>query len=95
MSTIEFDYQEDLYTRILPALKSKRHVMIKKGYKSIKKSDIWDYLRYNKWNEINGLELCDIVDDVLNTEDELIVEYCHNRDSEELSKMEFDLPKLR
>lgn len=95
MSSIEFTSQEELYTRILPALKSKKRMMVKNGFKSIKKSDIWDYLRYNKWNGIYGLELCDMVDDILNTDDELIVEYCHNRDSKELSGVEFELPKLR
>ncbi len=95
MNTIEFDSQEELYTRILPALKSKRRMMVKNGFKSIKKSDIWEYLRYNKWNEINGLELCDIVDDILNTDEELIVEYCHDRDNKELSEVEFELPKLK
>ena len=70
-------------------------MMVKNGFKSIKKSDIWEYLRYNKWNEIYGLELCDIVDDILNTDEELIVEYCHNRDNKELSETEFELPKLK
>lgn len=95
MSSIEFGSLEELYARILPALNSKRRMMLKNGFKSIKKRDIWDYLRYNKWNEIYGLELCDMVNDILNTDDELIVEYCHRKNNKDLSGVEFDLPKLK
>ena len=70
-------------------------MMIANGFKSIKKRDIWDYLRYNKWNEISGLELCDLVDDILNTDEVLIAEYCHDRNNKEVKEFEFDLPRLK
>ena len=94
MDTISFESQEELYKRVLPALKSKKKLLTLEGFKSIKKSDIWDYLRYNKWSNQTGLELCDMVDDILNVDNSLIVEYCHNRDSKNES-VKIDLPKLK
>ena len=94
MDTISFESQEELYKRVLPALKSKKKLLTLEGFKSIKKSDIWDYLRYNKWSNQTGLELCDMVDDILNVDNALIVEYCHNRDNKNES-VKIDLPKLK
>lgn len=82
MNDINFESQEELYKRVLPALKSKRKLILLDGFKSIKKNDIWDYLRFNKWANQSGLELCDMVDDILNTDNQLIIEYCHNRDAQ-------------
>ena len=94
MDNIVFESQEELYKRVLPALKSKKKLLSLEGFKSIKKSDIWDYLRYNKWSNQTGLELCDMVDDILNVNNSEIVEYCHNRDSKKES-VQIDLPKLK
>ena len=94
MKDITFDSQEELYQRLLPALRSKRKVLIASGYKSVKSSDIWDFLRYNKWSKVNGLELCDMVDDILHTNNEDIVTYCLDRDKKKEST-EIILPKLK
>ena len=94
MNEITFESQEELYKRVLPALKSKRKLILLDGFKSIKKNDIWEYLRLNKWANQSGLELCDMVDDILNTDNSLIVEYCHNRDKNN-EGVSVDLPKLR
>lgn len=82
MKDINFESQEELYKRVLPALKSKRKLILLDGFKSVKKNDIWDYLRETKWADINGLELCDMVDDILNVDNTLIVEYCLNKNRE-------------
>lgn len=94
MEDIVFESQEELYKRLLPALKSKKKLLSLDGFKSIKKSDIWDYLRYNIWSNQSGLELCDMVDDILNVDNSLIVEFCHNRIRNN-DKVEIDLPKLK
>ena len=92
MKDIDFESQEELYKRVLPALKSKRKLILLDGFKSVKKNDIWNYLKDNKWNNQSGLELCDMVDDILNTDNSLIAEYCHNRNNK---KDNMDLPRLR
>lgn len=102
MEEIVLTSQEELYDRIKPALRSKRRILRQNGFKNIKEKDIWDYLRFNKWSQSFGLELCDMVDDILHTDDNLIVSYCHNKymnDNEKNEKREeFDevvLPKLK
>ncbi len=96
MDNIVFTSQEELYKRILPALKSKKKVLHKEGFKSISEKDIWDYLRFNKWQKSHSLELCDMVDDILNTENVLIMEYYHNiHMPHDVVLEEIDLPKLK
>ncbi len=80
MSSINFKSQDELYKRVIPALRSKRKLILLDGFKSIKKNDIWDYLKENKWNDKTGLELCDMVDDILNVDNTLIMEYCLNKE---------------
>jgi len=97
MEEIVFKTQEELYKRILPALRSKRKMMKKDGYSSIKESDIWDYMRYICWSDSYGLELCDMVDGILNTDNKLIAQYCYDKymPDKEIVEDDFDLPKLR
>lgn len=96
MEEISFSSQEELYKRIFPALKSKKKMMARSGFKYLKETDIWDYMRYNVWNLSSGLELCDMVDDILNTDNNKILAHYHNKympkdeDTEEI-----ELPKLK
>lgn len=97
MNDLVFSSQEELYARILPALKSKRKILVNRGFKNIKEVDVWDYMRFNKWNTSSGLELCDMVSDILNTDNNLIVKYCHNKYMPASREVEddFELPKLK
>lgn len=79
MEEIVLTSQEELYNRIKPALRSKRRMLRQSGFKTVKEEDIWDYLRFNKWSQSFGLELCEMVDDILHTDNSLIVNYCHNK----------------
>ncbi|HIS18069.1 MAG TPA: hypothetical protein IAC02_05625, partial [Candidatus Coprovivens excrementavium] len=54
MEDIVFKNQEELYRRVLPALRSKRKLLRKDGFKTIKEIDIWDYMRYVKWADSYG-----------------------------------------
>ena len=92
MDEIKFGSLEELYQRLLPALRSKKKLLHAGGFKSINEQDIWEYLVNNKWNDSYGLELCDIVDDVLNTDDTLIVDYIHSKETKE---DDIELPKLK
>lgn len=94
---LAFHSQEELYLRIKPALKSKKKILVKSGFKYLNENDIWDYMRYNKWNTSYGLELCDMVDDILNTDNKLIVTYYHNKymPKKDIVEESFEMPKLK
>ena len=63
----EFSSLEELYKRVSPALNSRVNELKKYGNLSISKYDLWKCLILNKWRYGQGLMLCDIVDDILNT----------------------------
>ena len=94
MEELKFSSMEELYKRLLPALRSKKKILRQNGYSYIKLHDIWDALRILKWHMGSGLMLCDMVDDILNTDNQLFYKYyCDtylNKENEEI-----DLPKLR
>ncbi len=72
---ITFDSLEELYQRLLPALRTKKEEMRRNGFSYIKEEDIWNYLKIHKWKNSKGLTLFDMVNDVLNTEDIYIDDY--------------------
>lgn len=69
---IEFDNVKQLYDRLKPALKTKQSEMRRMGYSYVREEDIWNYLKEVKWKKSVGLSLCEMVSDILNTEDVLI-----------------------
>lgn len=71
----KFTSLEELYKRLLPALKSKEKELHQNHMIYIKKEDIWKYLKEKKWNRGINLTLFDMVDDILNTDNLLIDEY--------------------
>ncbi len=102
MEEIVFKSQQELYDRIKPALRSKRRIIVKSGTPYVKEKDIWDFLRLNKWSSSNGLELCEIVDDILHIDNQLIINYCfnkymnNNRNVAEIKEFDgVELPKLK
>ena len=93
MKTITFNSAQDLYQRLLPALKSKQKILSKSGFSYIKEKDIWDALRYDKWQNKYGLELCDMVSDILHTNAMFFNNYYHQIKNN--TNIENDLPKLK
>lgn len=75
---ITFNSLEELYERLLPALRTKKEEMKRNGFSYIKEEDIWNYLKIHKWKTSRGLTLYDMVNDVLNTEDMFIDDYLKN-----------------
>lgn len=67
--------QNELYRRVLPALRTKKHELIRNGIKLVKEIDIWNYNKDNKWKNVTGLTLASMVDDILNTEDKKYEDY--------------------
>ena len=74
----KFSSLESLYERLLPALKSKEKELHKNHMIYITYEDVWNYLRLTKWNRGVNLTLFDMVDDILNTKNDLIDEYVQN-----------------
>lgn len=67
--------QTELYNRVKPALRCKKHELFANGIKFVKEIDIWNYNRINNWKSAEGLTLAGMVDDILNTEDKKYEEY--------------------
>lgn len=97
MNEIMFSTLEELHSRLLPALKSKRKILNNSGYSYIKEDHIWDFMLKGKWIDTENIALCDMVDDILHTDNYAISEYYHTnfktRNSELYSDV--DLPRLR
>lgn len=67
MNEVKFKTLNELYNRLLPALRSKKKELTKDGYNYIHEEDIWNYLKQNKWKKNVDLTLDKMVDDILNT----------------------------
>ena len=75
---INFSSEEELYKRLLPALRTKKTELNRHGYKYINEKDIYNYLKINKWTKSTNLTLYDMVDGILNTDNLLIDAYIKN-----------------
>lgn len=69
---IVFESLRELYARVEPALETKRMEMIRDGYAYIKKEDVWNYLKEEKWKKGRDLSLAEMVSDILNSDNILI-----------------------
>lgn len=74
----EFKSKEDLYRRILPALKLKVREIKRFGFKEVECNNIWDYLIETKWKNGFNLQLFDIVNDILYLKIKEIIPYLEN-----------------
>ncbi len=72
---IEFNSAEELYERLLPALRSKVADLKRDGYNYLTADDVWNYLKENKWRNSNNLALYEMVSDILNSDNVIIDEY--------------------
>lgn len=58
----------ELYNRLLPALRTKKHELNRDGIRIVKEKDIWDYNRLYNWKNATGLTISSMVDSILNTD---------------------------
>ena len=72
---MDFTNLKDLYDRLTPALKSKKEELIRIGCDYINEIDIWNYLKDHKWKNSYNLLLYQMVDDILNVENIVIMDY--------------------
>lgn len=67
MNDFKFKSLNELYERLLPALRSKKKELNKNGFNYIHEEDIWNYLKGHVWYNNTNLTLDKMVDDILNT----------------------------
>lgn len=72
---VVFNSVEDLYKRVKPALRSKVRELNRKNISYVKEEDIWNFLIEDKWKKTKGLELNEIVDDILNVDNSKVMSY--------------------
>lgn len=69
---IEFNNIKELYNRVLPALRVKRRLLLKKGI-NVKENEIFEYLAKEKWSKSINLALNEIVSDIINIEESVFI----------------------
>ena len=69
---IEFKDAKELYKRVVPALRTKRRLLLKKGI-SVRENIIFEYLVKEKWSKGKNLALNDIVSDILNVDESVFI----------------------
>ena len=79
---ISFKNIEDLYVRILPALRSEVAQLRKLGYTYLREDDIWNYLRFAKWIDSKELDLGIMVNDIFNIDVNKLQEFLINNKHE-------------
>lgn len=75
-----FTSLEELYNRLLPALKNKKREMKREKMLQITEMDIWLYFCQNIWPHKNNLTLGEMVNDILNTDNFTIYKEARERD---------------
>ena len=67
--------QKELYIKLLPALRTKKHELDAAHLKFIKEIDIWNYNKIYNWKDAKGLTIASMVDNILNTPNALYADY--------------------
>lgn len=70
--------QEELYNKVKPALRTRRHELYRVGLNMISENDIWNYNKENNWKDAKGLTIAGMVNDILNTTNDEYKEYVIN-----------------
>ena len=90
MEEIKFHSLNELYKRLLPALRSKKKQLLKNGIAYIHEEDIWNCCKDYCWSSRKNLELYNMVDDILNTPDYVFDNYIKNIIGEEHRRLSKD-----
>lgn len=88
---MDFTSLEELYKRVLPALKTRKNELIRIGLKYIKEEDIWNYLKEIKWKKTKDLTLSMMVSDILNIDSLKLDEYVKGKMASENRVVYFDI----
>lgn len=77
----EYRSQEELYRNLIPALNVKMRLIKGSGYDNIKRMDIWNYLKVNKWRSSVDLTISDMVNDIIHVDNKEIDIYVKSNNS--------------
>ena len=83
MINLEYQSLEELYKDLSGAFDVKIR-LIGKDYSHIKKEDIWEYLRINKWSKDEGLTISEIVNDIIEVDIKKVDIYKREKISKEV-----------
>jgi len=86
---VKFITLNDLYKRVLPALKSKKKELKLKGFNYIHEEDIWNFLKNFSWAGAKNLDLGTMVNDIFNVNENQLNEYV----KEEIMKYHREIEK--
>ncbi len=86
----EFESLEQLYQRLLPALKSKESELKRSGYGYLTSEDIWNYLKENKWLSSINLSLNEMVSDIFTSDNDVIDAYFKSKLNKRNRKVYFE-----
>ncbi len=85
----------ELYKRLTPALNCKVRELKREKINYIKNEDIWNFLLKTRWENVKGLDLSSMVDDILNLNNDELEKYVSNKltnfDSDNIVKDEIEL----
>jgi len=75
MDNFRFKSLEELYRKLLPALRAKVSDLKRNNIKNVTEEDIWNYLKNNYWREKYDLTLGEMVNDILSVTNNEIISY--------------------
>lgn len=75
MEKITFNSIDELYNRLKPAFQLKLNELKSKKITFITVKDLWTFLSKTKWSKEKDLELCDMVNDILNIDEGSLINY--------------------
>lgn len=75
MEKITFNSIDELYNRLKPAFRLKINELKSKRLTFITDKDLWTFLSKTIWSKQEDLELCDMVNDILNVNESELINY--------------------
>lgn len=75
MEKITFNSIDELYNRLKPAFQLKLNELKSKKITFVTSKDLWSFLSKSKWSKEQDLELCDMVNDILNVNETELINY--------------------
>ena len=75
MEKITFNSIDELYNRLKPAFRLKINELKSKRLTFITDKDLWTFLSKTIWSKQEDLEICDMVNDILNVNESELINY--------------------
>lgn len=72
---LEYNSVQELYNALIPAFNVKLRMFKNSQFSNIKRQDIWNYLKVNKWMSSINLTISEMVSDIINVDGYKIIKY--------------------